>query len=438
MSVEAAASGEITTDTTRAIAKDAYLFAFAMLENYQTMYKQAVDTQAPEYIGGFGHYRHYSEPFTPDNKDIVTPNNDTPYSWAWLDLRAEPWVLSVPAVPKDRYYVCQWFDLFTHNFAYVGVRATGFDAGHYLFAGPRWQGDAPPGITRVFNSETDVIGTLTRTALNGPEDVPNVKAIQSQMQLRPLSGFLNRPAPPPAPFITFPPYDKARGSPADFIAYLNFLLAFAQPPFAGERAMMARFATIGIGPGKPFDASTLDTATRDELEAGVADAKAALEERLDKTFTSSGMFGSRAELGDDYIMRRNTGASKGLYGNSDVEAWYGGYVGDGRTLSRVRFPAGQLPPARFFWSATLYTLPDRLLYANPKNRYSIGDRTTGVTREADGSLLLYVGHESPGPDKESNWLPAPAGHFSLVYRIYGPSPAATRGEWKLPPLESIA
>ena len=96
-----------------------------MLENYQTMYKQAVDAQAPEYIGGFGHYRHYSEPFTPDNKDIVTPNNDTPYSWAWLDLRAEPWVLSVPAVPKDRYYVCQWFDLFTHNFAYVGVARHG-------------------------------------------------------------------------------------------------------------------------------------------------------------------------------------------------------------------------------------------------------------------------------------------------------------------------
>jgi len=137
-------------------------------------------------------------------------------------------------------------------------------------------------------------------------------------------------------------------------------------------------------------------------------------------------------------MQRMMGAAKGLYGNSDVEAWYGGYVGDGRKLDRVRFPAGHLPPSGFFWSATLYTLPDRLLYANPKNRYSIGDRTKGLTTEADGSLVLHVGHDSPGADKERNWLPAPTAPFSLVYRIYGPSASATRGEWKLPPLEPIS
>jgi hypothetical protein len=414
------------------------LYAFAMLENYQTMYKQVIDTSAPEYVGGFGRYRHYSEPFTPDNKDIVTPNNDTPYSWAWLDLRAEPWVLSVPAVPKDRYYVCQWFDLFTHNFAYVGVRATGFDAGHYLFTGPRWQGATPPGITQAFHSETDIVGTLTRTALNGPDDVPNVKQIHSQMVLQPLSAFLKQPAPLAAAAVVFPPYDKAAASSAGFITFLNFLLQFTQPPYPSEQAMMTRFAQIGIGPGKPFDLATLDDATRQELDVGVGDAKAALEERLDKTFTSSGMFGSREELGSDYIMARNMGAAKGLYGNSDVEAWYGGYVGDGKKLSRVHFAADRLPPAKFFWSATLYTLPDRLLYANAKNRYSIGDRTKGLVKDADGSLTLYVGHESPGPDKENNWLSAPAAPFSLVYRIYGPSPAATRGEWKLPALEPVS
>jgi len=434
MSAESVNAG---SGSTRAIAKDAYLYAFAMLENYQTMYKQAVDSQASEYVGGFGRYRHYSEPFTPDNKDIVTPNNDTPYSWAWLDLRAEPWVLSVPAVTKDRYYVCQWFDLFTHNFAYVGVRATGFGAGHYLFTGPHWKGATPPGITQPSHSETDIIGTLTRTALNGPEDVPNVKQIQSQMVLQPLSAFLKQPAPPPAPAVAFPPYDKAVASSEGFITFLNFLLQFTQPPYPGEQAMMARFAQIGIGPGKPFDLAALDDAMRHELDAGVADAKAAIKDRLDKTFTSSGMFGSRQELGSDYVMARTMGAAKGLYGNSDVEAWYGGYVGDGRKLSRVQFAADRLPPAQFFWSATLYTLPDRLLYANAKNRYSIGDRTKGLVKDADGSLTLYAGHDSPGPDKESNWLPAPAAPFSLVYRIYGPSPAATRGEWKLPALEPV-
>src|ERR1700722_10159955 len=168
----------------RAIAKEAYLYAFAMLENYQTWYKQAVDAKSPEYVGGFGKYRHYSEPFTPANHDVVTPNNDTPYSWAWLDLRAEPWVLSVPAVPKSRYYVVQWVDLFTQNFAYVRVRSTGFGAGSYLIAGPKWHGSKPAGIRQVFQAETEIVGTLTRTALNGPEDVPNVRAIQAQYKLQ--------------------------------------------------------------------------------------------------------------------------------------------------------------------------------------------------------------------------------------------------------------
>lgn len=296
----------------------------------------------------------------------------------------------------------------------------------------------PPRIAQVFRSETEIIGTLTRTALDGPDDVPNVKQIQSQMQLQPLSAFLGTPAPSPAPPIVFPPYDKARGSSIGFISYLNFLLQFTQPPQPSELEMMARFATIGIGPGRAFDIATIDQPTREQLEAGVEDAKAALKERLAKTFASSGLFGSRAELGADYIMRRNVGAAKGLYGNSDIEAWYGGYVGDGQKLSRVRFAPGQLPPATFFWSATLYTLPNRLLYANPQSRYSIGDRTKGLKTEADGSLLLYIGHDSPGTDKESNWLPAPSAPYSLVYRIYGPSQDAIRGQWKLPPLEPIS
>jgi hypothetical protein len=112
----------------QAIAKDAYIYSYAMMESYQTWRAQAVDKDFNGYVGGFNVFRHYSEPFTPDNKDIVTPNNDTPYSWAWLDLRAEPMVVSVPAVPKDRYYVMQWIDLFTQNFAYIGVRSTGFGA----------------------------------------------------------------------------------------------------------------------------------------------------------------------------------------------------------------------------------------------------------------------------------------------------------------------
>src|SRR6267154_4776335 len=175
---------------TQAIARDAYIYSYAMMESYQTWRSQAVDKSANGYVGGFNVFRHYSEPFTPDNRDIVTPNNDTPYSWAWLDLRAEPMVLTVPTVPKGRYYVCQWVDLFTYNFAYVGVRATGAEGASYMFVGPNWKGETPTGIRRVFQAETEIVGTLTRTTLDGPADVANVQAIQAGMKLQPLSAFL--------------------------------------------------------------------------------------------------------------------------------------------------------------------------------------------------------------------------------------------------------
>lgn len=417
----------------RAIAKEAYLYAFAMLENYRTWYKQAVDAKAPEYIGGFGIYHHYSEPFTPANHDVVTPNNDTPYSWAWLDLRAEPYVLSVPAVPKDRYYVVQWIDLFTQNFAYVGVRSTGFGAGSYLIAGPKWHGSKPAGIRQVFQAETEIVGTLTRTALNGPEDVPNVRAIQAQYKLQPLSAFLDKSAPPPAPAIDFPPYDRKKAQDHDFIVYLNFLLQFAEPPHPSEIAIRKRFETIGIGPGWPWDAAKVDPALLAAIDAGIADAKAALKAKLAVTMSSNGLFGPRSLLKTDYLTR-DVAAAKGLYGNNLEEAWYGGYDGMGSKPSVIHFPAGKLPPAKFFWSLTLYTLPERFLYANEINRYSIGDRTKGLQYGKEGSLTLYVSHASPSDEMRANWLPAPEGEYVVVARIYGPSATAMNGQWKLSPL----
>lgn len=295
----------------------------------------------------------------------------------------------------------------------------------------------PAGIDKVFRSETDIILTLTRTALNGPEDVAAVKAVQNGMQLQPLSSFA-RTAPPPAlPAIVLPPYDVAKARSHDFIGYLNFLLQFTQPPHPTEVELMQRFASIGIGPGLPFDASKLPPETLAAIDDGIQDAKAALAEKSKVTLSSNGIFGSREELKNDYVLRA-IAAEKGLYGNSLVEAWYGGYLGDGSKLSTVHFAPGQLPPARFFWSMTLYTLPDRLLYANPLKRYSIGDRTQGLKPDADGGLTLYLGHASPGPDKESNWLPTPEGRYSAVGRIYGPSEAAMNGSWKLPPLTLAA
>jgi hypothetical protein len=424
----------------KAIAEEAWLYAYAPLQGYQTFWNQTQNKAFPGYVGGFNRFRHYSRSATPADTDIVTPNNDTPYSWAWLDLRAEPIVLKLPAVPAPRYYVNQWFDLYTHNFAYTGVRATGRGAGTYLFAGPQWQGRVPKGITKVFRAETDFVGTLTRTQLNGPDDIPTLQALQAQYQLIPLSRFEGTKPPKPAPPVTWPAWDAAKAEGIGFIGYLNALLPF-MPTVPSERAMMNRFARIGIGPGRPFDPNQLTPATRSAIEAGVSAAASNLRSKALAQSSSKGFFGTREELGSDYLTYRAMGAMLGIYGNSSEEAFYAsqqkgpdGKVLDGRRKWVLRFPAGQLPPVSEFWSITMYNLPQRLLVPNPLQRYSIGDRTPGLRLGADGSLEIYLQNENPGPDKVANWLPAPAGPFFFVARLYGPNAAALSGRWTMPAL----
>ncbi len=427
----------------RAIAKEAWLYAYAPLQGYQTLWNQTQNKAFPGYVGGFDRFRHYSRSATPADKDIVTPNNDTPYSWAWLDLRTEPIVLSLPAVPAPRYYVNQWFDLYTHNFAYTGVRSTGRGAGTYLFAGPHWKGTVPKGITRVFRAETDFVGTLTRTQLNGPDDIPALKAIQGQYVLTPLSRFTGQPAPPAVPAVAWPAWDASKAEGIGFITYLNALLPF-MPAVPSERAMRARFARIGIGPGLPFDPARLDPKLRTALEEGVAEASQELKAKAQQQTSSQGFFGSRQQLGSDYLTFRSMGAMLGIYGNSSEEAFYAtqqtgpdGQVLDGRRRWVLRFEPGQLPPVTEFWSVTMYTLPERLLVENPIQRYSIGDRTSGLKLGADGSLEIYIQSENPGADKVSNWLPAPAGPFFFVARLYGPKDPVLKGTWKLPRLTEV-
>jgi len=427
----------------RAIAKEAWLYAYAPLQGYQTFWNQTQNPAFGGYVGGFNRFRHYSRLNTPADTDIVTPNNDTPYSWAWLDLRAEPIVLELPAVAAPRYYVNQWFDLYTHNFAYTGVRATGRQAGRYLFVGPTWNGTVPAGINGVYRAETDFVGTLTRTQLNGPNDIAALQAIQAQFRLIPLSTYSRTTPPPAAQAVAWPAWDAKAAEGIGFIGYLNALLPF-MPAVPSEQAMRARFARIGIGAGRPFDPARLDPATRAAIEAGVAEAAQALKTKALAQTSSRGFFGTRQELGPDYLTYRSMGAMLGIYGNSDAEAIYAsqqtgpdGQLLDGRRKWLLRFPAGQLPPVSEFWSITMYTLPQRLLSPNPINRYSIGDRTPGLRYGADGSLEIVLQAENPGPAKASNWLPAPAGPFFFVARLYGPKQAVLSGAWKLPALLEV-
>ncbi|MFE4605731.1 DUF1254 domain-containing protein [Kitasatospora indigofera] len=432
----------VDPDTIRSTAAEAWVWGYALLENYRTMYPQAVDDADPRFVGGFGVFRHYSQPSTPADTDVVTPNNDTPYSWAWLDLRAEPWVISVPA--QDRYYVLPVHELDTVYAGFVGSRATGPGAGDHLIAGPGWQGEVPAGVDGVIRTTTQLAGILGRTYLAGtsPEDLAELRAVQEQYRLRPLHEYTGTGAPPPAPQPVWPVWREEVLGTVEFFSFLDFLLGFF-PVLPAEADLRRRLAALGVDGRGEFEPAALPVGVRAEIERGIADGRAELDHAAAVVTRADGLFGSREQIDDDPLGRA-VAARKGLYGLPVEEAWYGGWVADSEgnrppnAADRdyvLRFAPGALPPAEFFWSATMYALPDRLLVDNPLGRWSIGDRTPGLVRDPDGGLTLYIQVKRPADAEHSaNWLPAPDGPFSLVLRLYGPDRSVLDGDWTLPEL----
>jgi hypothetical protein len=419
----------------RSIAADAYTFGYAMVENYRTLYEQAVDLSDPRSVGGFGRFRHYSEPFTPANTDIVTPNNDTPYSWGWFDLRAEPWVISVPAI--DRFYILPFHDLYTVYAGYVSAATTGTGAGRYLLAGPSWTGGTPEGFDGVIRASTDFVGCLGRTAFTD-DDLEALRRIQQSYSAVPWHEHAGTPA-PSTPVISWPEWHEEAAAGLGFYDYLDALLGFA-PVLDEDRGLRERLASVGLDGTGTFRTDELDPATREAFIQGLADGKAHLDGVAAAASTSTGMFGTREEMAGAYD-RRNVGAKKGLYGLPPAIAWYGGWLVDaagnrisGATDYTITFTADDLPKARFFWSATLYTLPERLLSANEIDRYSIGDRTSGLVFADDGSLTLQVRHTRPADADLPNWLPSPEGPFTVIIRAYGGDTQIVEGTYRLPPI----
>ena len=431
----------------RVIAKEATIYGFPMVDNYRVQYSYFVDRSGPEFKAPWNTLVNNARVYTPDDKSIQTPNSDTPYSYVGADLRAEPLVFTVPAVEKGRYYSLQFIDQYTFNFAYVGSRATGNGAGSYLLAGSNWKGQKPNGIKAVIRSETDYAFVLYRTQLFDPGDIDNVKKVQAGYRVVPLSKFLGTPAPAAAPVVDFikPLTPEQQRSSLEFFNVLNFVLQFT-PTNPSEKALMARFAKIGVGGGKRIDIGALSPEMRQAMQDGMADAWKAFAEFKEKELdtgkrTSADGFGTRAFLKNDY-MARMSGAALGIYGNSKAEALYPAYFVDakkqplsGANRYTLRFAPGQLPPVNAFWSLTMYELPQSLLYANPINRYLINSPILpDLKRDADGGITIYVQNESPGKDKESNWLPAPKGPFFSVMRLYWPKLEAVSGKWKAPQL----
>lgn len=436
----------LSPDQTRAIAREAYIYGFPMVDCYRILYAYFVDRQNREFKAPWNQIRSIARVFTPEDKAVQTPNSDTPYSMLGMDLRAEPIVLTVPPIEKERYFSIQLIDLYTHNFDYIGSRATGNDGGRFLVAGPGWDGVAPSGINKVFKSETELILAVYRTQLFNPGDIENVKKVQAGYIVQPLSAFFGQAAPPAAPVIDFtqPLTSEQQKTSLEFFNLLNFLLGFC-PTHPSEHEWMARFASIGIGPGRTIDVSLLSPELKKAFEDGMADAwadLAGLRKRIDAGEVLPGdLFGTRAYLKNNTLFRM-AAAVLGIFGNSKQEAMYPLYSVDaeGRPLDGnhryiLHFNPGQLPPVNAFWSLTMYELPASLLVANPLDRYLLNSAMLPqFKRDADGGTTFYIQNETPGTDKESNWLPAPQGPFLMALRLYAPKAEALDGSWVRPSL----
>lgn len=438
---------------TRAIAEEAFIYGLPIVMNYAVMYEYAVDRNSGQFKAPFNQILNEPRVFTYKDTAIITPNSDTPYSLCWLDLRSEPIVLSIPAVEKSRYFSVMLCDGNTFNYGYLGSRATGNDPGDYLVVGPDWKGQTPSGIKKVFRSSTQFSLVAYRTQLINPEDMPNVIRVQSGYQVRPLSTYLNRPAPPAAPEVQFPPINDGMAK-TNFFKYLDFALQFA-PPGPEEVGIRGKLARLGVGPGKTIRMEDLDDAHKLQIALAMKEGAEKVEQYLTagqkdiNGWKVGSLFGDRAFFNGDWL-KRAAAAKGGIYGNNAVEAMYpltktlpNGELLDGSKHDyTLTFPAGQLPPVNAFWSVTMYDGKTQLLIENPINRYLINSpMLPGMWKSSDGSVTLYIQNKSPGADKVSNWLPAPNGPIYLVMRLYWPKAEAPSilppgsGTWSPPALQ---
>ncbi len=439
----------LTTADARQIAKEVYIYGFPMAANYKTMYTQVIDSTSKDYRGAFNTVYSSKSVATPEDKFVVTPNSDTPYSFLWMDLRAEPIVVTMPKIEPNRYYTAQLVDLYTYNFAYLGTRAYDNDGGTFLIVGPGWNGETPKGIKAVIHSETQFAYALFRTQLFNLADLQKVNKIQDSYHAEPLSTFLHQPKPPAAPAINWPKPADIVAQTADIFPVVDFLFQFC-PPNSSETALLARFAKINIGPNQTFNLSSFSPETQQAINDGVKDSDAdflALKKRADADEVSSGdLFGTREFLNGNYLYRY-FGARLGLYGNSKQDALYFSFFMDAnhqpldasKSNYELRFAKSELPPNKAFWSLTMYDGKDQLLVANPLKRYLLNSTTLKSYKFGpDGSLTLYVSRGNSGPANQPNWLPAPDGPFYCVLRVYLPGEAVLDGTWKKPQMQPVS
>jgi len=439
----------VTPEEARTIAKEAYIYANPVVDSYRILYSYFVDASSPDYKAVWNEIKNIPRVYTHEDRAVQTPNSDTPYSWLAMDLRTKPMVLTVPPMDEARYFSIEFFDLYSHAVDYIGSRTTGNEGGQFLIAGPGWEGDVPDGITKSYEFETELMLAVYRTQLFNPEDLDRVKEIQAGYDVQPLSEFLGKPAPKPAPEIDFiEPLSKeeVKESPMVF-KHLNYVLQFC-PTHPSEKELMERFTKLNIGANKDFNWEGFSPEVQEAVKLGISDAWDDFDSVMKKVETgeigSGDAFGSREFLKNNYLYRM-AAAVLGIWGNIEAEAIYPSYYvdADGQLLNgankyTLRFEPGELPPVNSFWSLTMYELPESLLTDNPIDRYLLNSTMMDdYVRDDDGGITFYVQHESPGKEKEPNWLPAPEGPFSATLRLYWPKQEALDGTWQLPPLKRM-
>ncbi|MCK5486224.1 MAG: DUF1254 domain-containing protein, partial [Desulfobacterales bacterium] len=406
-----AAEVKITKEEAKQIAKDAYIYGFPMVVNYKTMVAYTLDKNSPEFKGDFNELGCEARVYTPDDKAIVTPNSDTPYCMGWVDIRKDPIVISVPEMEPERFYHFQLVDLYTHNFAYLGTLTTGNKAGKYLIVNQSWKGKKPKGINNVIRCETDIFFVIVRTQLMNKSDLEKVKQIQGEYHMQPLSAYLGNGTPKAALKNDFPKWNEGDQFTSASFKYLDVMINSLEP-VSEEKALMERFARLGIGTDKGFDINRFDEETQKAIEQGVKDGFKTMESFLKEEgadpLASAKIFGTRKFLKksakenyqlEDFYVLRAVAAHTGLYGNSGAEATYPTYLSDSEgnppntaeNKYTITFQKEELPPVKAFWSLTIYDGRTQLLVENSLDRYLLNSNMKDdFVYGGNGSLTLYM------------------------------------------------
>lgn len=428
----------------------AFIYGFPYVYNAFTRYKWTNIPQDPKHVpySPVNHFWHATELIDATYRDGGCPNNDTLYSIAWVDLSKEPVILTVPEIPDERYWTFELVAFTSDNFAYVGQRV-GSGEGNYALIGPDWHGDLPEGVSAVVpSSPTPWILILGRTLVNGVDDLPAVHALQAQYRLTPLSFWGKPDAQFPESRDVYKPTVGLIGSedPLGPWKALNAMLA-ENPPAANHEVLLKQFATIGIGPGLDVEQQpeVVKKALLQVLNVGVP----LLRQQFMSGVWAKVVNGWRyppsniGRFGDEFLKRAADQSLVGVTANDPVEAVYLVNLTDnfgeplvGTHRYEITFPKGFEPPVDAFWSMTIYGT-DYNFIPNRINRYSIGNRTPGIMKNKDGGTTFYFQDESPGTDKEPNWLPTGSGAWFTILRLYIPHTEVVNAEWECPPITRV-